>query len=297
MLTRQDKAIIRYCFSNGISARDLAQKYNRTAMRIYQIQWQPESEIFPSEDARSWFLAGIEAGNSLRQPQDDLQKPTNPLLQARQERCKLRQKLYCTRTKNLPIFRQQEPDVALDEQNAIEDDDVDAEQRGDTQAVARVIIEDMLHNLSARRRRYDPAVIKFGYILRSYSAACYDYMRKVLPLPSRQVITARFKGVERRLTRSYELPGDLDYVMASYFDRHPLQDIAERLDAGRLKKISDLSTQSSSTVLKIGHLSQVVLVETVPDHNVRSDGTAFLTRKYQNVTGLARKRKNSYRKI
>ena len=229
MLTRQDKAIIRYCFSNGISARDLAQKYNRTAMRIYQIQWQPESEIFPSEDARSWFLAGIEAGNSLRQPQDDLQKPTNPLLQARQERCKLRQKLYCTRTKNLPIFRQQEPDVALDEQNAIEDDDVDAEQRGDTQAVARVIIEDMLHNLSARRRRYDPAVIKFGYILRSYSAACYDYMRKVLPLPSRQVITARFKGVERRLTRSYELPGDLDYVMASYFDRHPLQHMNEPL--------------------------------------------------------------------
>ena len=233
MLTRQQKAIIRYCFTEGIPARDLAEKYARSPTRIDQIQWEPEFKIFGTDDEKSWFLAGVEAAISVQRAKMVVPEPANRLLQAREACRKVRQDLYSRRAKNLPNFAQQdrqireegiaeEEDIAEEEGIAEDDDSGDANQAVARETVSRLIIENMLQNLSGRRRRYHPMCVKFCYILRSYSAVCYDYMRKILPLPSRQTITAKFKDVERRLARSYQCPGDLDYVISSYFDRHPL---------------------------------------------------------------------------
>ena len=234
MLTRQQKAIIRYCFTEGISAQNLAETYARSLTRIYQIQWEPEFKIFATDDEKSWFLAGVEAALSVQRAKMVVPEPENRLLQAREERRKQRQELYGRRAKNLPNFAQKEHPVRqeediVEEEGIVEeevileeDDDGDANQAVTRETISRLIIENMLENLSGRRRRYHPMCVKFCYILRSYSAVCYDYMRKILPLPSRQTITTRFKDVERRLTRSYQRPEELDYVIAAYFDRHPL---------------------------------------------------------------------------
>ena len=135
MLTRQQKAIIRYCFTEGIPARDLAEKYARSPTRIYQIQWEPEFKIFGTDDEKSWFLAGVEAAISVQRAKMVVPEPANRLLQAREACRKVRQDLYSRRAKNLPNFAQQ--DRQIREEGIAEEEDI-AEEEG---------IEIRLHNI------------------------------------------------------------------------------------------------------------------------------------------------------
>ena len=229
MLTNIQRATIKYCFSHGVAATELAKRYDRTPQRIYQIAASQDLEIFGSEDAKSWFDAGVAAAKACF-PQNPDHIDTNRLVEARRARRMTRDGLIETRTKNLPVRSPVEED--RNEGEDVVCYEVDAPETGNDindAAIANLILENMSENLRSGRRRYEPVVMKFAYILRSYSAVCYDYMRRVLPLPSRQAIAANYKEVERKLTRCYEDPEQFDYVITSYFDRHPLPNMNQPL--------------------------------------------------------------------
>ena len=110
-----------------------------------------------------------------------------------------------------------------------EEKDADA-LRG--QPVSHVILDNMMNNLrrkGSNNYRYRQETLKFEYILRSYSAVCYDYLGSVLPLPSRQLLSSKYRIVEHVLEASYEDYESLDTVLLSCFDRNPLSFETERL--------------------------------------------------------------------
>ena len=119
------------------------------------------------------------------------------------------------------------------EYETIEDDSCPA-LGGSTSHVNSIgarMMSEMMENLlkqSQKQRRYSQETLRLGFILNSYSSACYGYLRKVLPLPSRQTISKRYKAVQQRLERSYQQI-DLDHILTCYFDRNPMQTMTEPL--------------------------------------------------------------------
>lgn len=90
----------------------------------------------------------------------------------------------------------------------------------------------MMQNLSRRSRcswRFNDDSVKFAYVVRSYSAVCYDYIRKVLPLPSRTLLSRKFGPVQKTLERNLARPECLDEIILGYFDRFPLSSNKEWL--------------------------------------------------------------------
>ena len=174
MLTNIQRATIKYCFSHGVAATELAKRYDRTPQRIYQIAASQDLEIFGSEDAKSWFDAGVAAAKACF-PQNPDHIDTNRLVEARRARRMTRDGLIETRTKNLPVRSPVEED--RNEGEDVVCYEVDAPETGNDindAAIANLILENMSENLRSGRRRYEPVVMKFAYILRSYSAVCYS---------------------------------------------------------------------------------------------------------------------------
>ena len=71
--------------------------------------------------------------------------------------------------------------------------------------VSQSILENMMQNLSRRSRcswRFNDDSVKFAYVVRSYSAVCYDYIRKVLPLPSRTLLSRKFGLFKKPLSET-----------------------------------------------------------------------------------------------
>ena len=73
-----------------------------------------------------------------------------------------------------------------------------------------------------RGRRYTSEVVDFSYVISRYSMAAYDVLRHVLPLPSRQTISCKFKALEKQLMSMYENEELCHALMTRYFERVPM---------------------------------------------------------------------------
>ena len=242
MLSQADKAIIKYCSEQGMSYQNIATAMNKSRQWMYQIAAQDYSQIFPCEEASLWFYAGIRAANMLHSTESLTSQP--PCKKKARNKDYYRQKAQkrdvsiqnLRKARGSEYCEQQEPEYKEedDEFCTTEEEDRCSSQsgvEGPSHILARSIIADIEQNMmreEPRTRRYCRSTVMFSYILRSYSSACYEYLRKVFPLPSRQLIMKQYRAIEERLESSYQTL-DLGYIIPAYFDRHPLKSMDETL--------------------------------------------------------------------
>ena len=237
MLSQADRAVIKYCRMQGLSDIKLGEVFNRSRERIFQIARAELSEIFPCEEASTWFHAGLHAASLLHgQKGCTLQQQTSG---------DARNKDYYARKahnremsiRNLQCARKSGCDETLEPEYSekdVDDPTVETEvcsSQSPSRILARTVIDDIEKNMTReqpRTWRYSRNTLMFSYILRSYSSVCYEYMRKVFPLPSRQLIMQYYRTIEEKLEKSYEKL-DLGYIVPGYFDRNPLKSMNETL--------------------------------------------------------------------
>ena len=183
-----------------------------------------------------FFEAGIKACN-ISQKRENLptETPTAPrLCDYRRIKAQAREALIAMRSQHLP-GRQQDftcSECCLEEEEEIGEIIDDDDSLSESVKLGRLVACSMIQNLekkSANARRYPMEVVKFAYVLKSYSTACYDYLRSVLPLPSRQILYSRYKVVERRIMTHYLNPDCMGEVIEAYLDRHPMNSLQEKL--------------------------------------------------------------------
>ena len=108
------------------------------------------------------------------------------------------------------------------------DDEVPEECAEDTceidEPLSTKILENIAQNLQRKKtgRRYPQAVIDFCYILSRYSMVAYNVLRSVLPLPSRQTLSNKYRRLEQNLMSMYENEGLTHELLMRYFDRAPM---------------------------------------------------------------------------
>ena len=228
MLGSMDFVQIKYMRLGGIPASRLAKMYQCSTQRIYQIASRNLSELFPSMEARMWFHAGVDAAKECVEESD--RGTMSPISRGRQRWLQHRREVREQWMKNLNRTKECARNKDTEEEYISEvDDDCRCEE---DEKLSSVILNNLAENSQQKHKnrwRYHPIVLKFAYILRSYSAVCYEYLRQVLPFPSRQVLATRYKSVERRLEDSHQSFNGLDYIITSYFDRHPLPVMNEPL--------------------------------------------------------------------
>ena len=239
MLRDSDKAIISYCSQMGAEAGELAKIFNKSSQWIGQIRKHPVSEYFPDVDAQRWFEAGIKACQISQKCEPPLTEMCTPprLCDYRRIKAQAREALITMRSQHLPN-RQQDLNCSehcLEEEE--EEEEIgeileDADSVSESVKLGRLITCNMMENLekkSANARRYPIEVVKFAYVLKGYSNVCYDYLRSVLPLPSRQILYSRYKEVERRIMTHYQNPDCMGEIIEAYLDRHPMESLQENL--------------------------------------------------------------------
>ena len=234
MLTEQEVAIIRYCHKNGMSQTQLGKVFERSRQRISQIVNDSHSQVFPSLEAESWFFAGIRAIELLspKTGEQDVKWPENFSRYHSH-----RKKLAEIRIQNLQKKQREREDCPPVEDSTInETNGDDLLEIGEYEEVrhqelGKELLSEIDANLAKgnpKSYRYSRKMVMFSYILRSYSNICYEYMRKILPLPSRQIIYKNFKEMERQLERGFTAR-DLDSIITSYFERAPMEHLEQRL--------------------------------------------------------------------
>ena len=229
-----DTAIIVYYLHNDISKRFLSEKFGKSREWMYQLAKRNLQSVFPDEQCRSWFDAGIKANTIMQEalfPEEETADAADhtPFWEFSRERRKEKAQLIAVRVKNLPTQRD-EPLEAFKEE--IRPAEQDSDEVNLDEAVPAMIIENITDNLAKKNRRgwrYANATLKFAYILRSYSNVCYEYLRKVFPLPSRQLLARNYRAVERELEATYQNYELFENLVTAYFDRHPLSHESERL--------------------------------------------------------------------
>ena len=233
MLSQRDKVIIKYCSDQGMPHAALAQHFQKTKQRIYQITAGDIIQLLPSEEAQSWFHAGIKAAELLKQWQTGQEPTLTPLMLGHQNYRKRQADLYKKRVENLQRAANKAYDTKCEQRGEPSFEEIEPQNETDDSyhSLTSAVLADIEQNLTRqnpRNRRYSQKTIALAYIIRSYSSACYEYLRKVLPLPSRQLLSRYFKSVEKRLSLSYETL-NLDTIMTAYFDRHPLKSMTQNI--------------------------------------------------------------------
>ena len=82
----------------------------------------------------------------------------------------------------------------------------------------------MQENLSRESRwgwRDNEETIKFVHVVMSYSAICLEWIRKILPLPSRSTLARKFRAVEKALQIKLSRPADFVDILLGYVDLVP----------------------------------------------------------------------------
>ena len=116
-----------------------------------------------------------------------------------------------------------------------EDEPEIEEESGDSvissDCLATRILENMTQNLVRDRRgwRYTEDVVDFAYVLSRCSMRAYNMLRLVLPLPSRQTLSAKYGKLEKDLMKMYENDGLCHALLDRYFERSPLSNEYEEL--------------------------------------------------------------------
>lgn len=239
-LSAFDIAIISYCVKNGACQSGLAQEFKKSRNWVHLLGQREVTELFPDENSMLWFNSGIRAANLLRRllpwkPDETVElpdersdeiKPVVPFWTYKAASLEQKRKLLAIRSQNLTRNCEgEDSDPLIDlptEEDVKEEDEI-----GDTSApadVSNLILENMLRNMSRGSRyawRYNEETLEFAFIVRSYSAVCYEWMRKVLPLPSRVTLSRKFGIVEKTLQGNLANPENFDDVLLGYFDRVP----------------------------------------------------------------------------
>ena len=203
-----DIAIISYCVKNGACQSGLAQEFKKSRNWVHLLGQRAVTELFPDENSMLWFNSGIRAANLLRRllpwkPDETVElpdetsdeiKPVFPFWTYKAASLEQKRKLLAIRSQNLTgNCEGEDSDPLID--LPTEEDVKEEDETGDTSApadVSNLILENMLRNMSRGSRyawRYNEETLKFAFIVRSYSAVCYEWLRKVLPLPSRVTLS------------------------------------------------------------------------------------------------------------
>ena len=235
-----DVAIISYCARNGACKAALARKFDKSEKWVYLLGKRDVTELFPDENSMLWFNAGLHAANVLREllpwkPEEHVELhdeqtvdsvPTFPFWNYRAASLEEKRKLLAIRAENLKGHTQagySDPLIDLPAGENVKEED-EADSTTASVHVANLILENMSRNLCRSSRygwRYNEETLKFAYIVRSYSAVCYEWMRKVLPLPSRVTLSQKFGLAEKTLQANLGNPEKFDDVLLGYFDRVP----------------------------------------------------------------------------
>ena len=227
-----DVAIINFCVKNGACQTSLANEFRKSRKWVYLLGQKTSQDVFPNEDSWLWFNAGIRASELLRRfaplkPEaDTTSAPGCAFWEHSRANREKRRALLARRVENLrpktPEAVSELEDPALEEEEEEEGEGDDGSAPPD---VCQAIIENMRENLSRESRwgwRYNEETIKFAYVVMSYSAICYEWIRKILPLPSRNTLARKFGAVEKALQTKLSRPSDFDDILLGYFDRVPL---------------------------------------------------------------------------
>ena len=240
---------------------ELGRIFQKSRVRIWQIASQNISDMFTSSEESLWFYAGACAA-MLPQLETDSSTPQQSPITFGHHNWRERQKrLYESRVANLPNdpknevegeegigevegeegigevegeegISEEEGEEGVSEEEGVCDELAEPEiPERCSLILARTILSDIERNLRVRNKahwRYNRKTVMFAYILRSYSSVCYEYLRKVLPFPSRQTISTYYRDIERKLEASYE-ERNVDYIITEYFNRHPLPSMTEKL--------------------------------------------------------------------
>ena len=221
----------------GTKAGELAKIFDRSPQWIGQIRKHHVSEYFPDVDAQRWFEAGIKACQISQKCEPPLTEMCTPprLCDYRRIKAQAREALITMRSQHLPN-RQQDLNCSEhcleEEEEEIGEILDDADSVSESVKLGRLITCNMMENLekkSANARRYPIEVVKFAYVLKGYSNVCYDYLRSVLPLPSRQILYSQYKEVERRIMTHYQNPDCMGEIIEAYLDRHPMESLHEKM--------------------------------------------------------------------
>ena len=235
-----DTAILVYCLHNGVSKSLLSRKFGKRREWMYQLAKRELQSVFPDEERRSWFNAGIMAQRIMHEAfVSDQEAETlstseeTPLWKFSKQKREESARLILKRASNLRSRKDSFREIESQETEPAEQDDASSCSNDETnQEVANAILQDLSNNLAEKRKRawrYSSATHKFAYIIRSYSNVCYDYLRKLFPLPSRQLLARKYRAVERELELAYENCESFEKLVTAYFDRHPLSHETERL--------------------------------------------------------------------
>ena len=238
-LSACENAIINYCVKNGACQMGLAREFGKSKQWVHVLGQRDAKELFPDENSMLWFNAGIRASDlrrrlrpwkpevpvALEDERSVESKPIFPFWTYKAARMEQERKLLEIRTGNLKGRCQARDSDPLIDLPAEEEEVTEEDETVNTSAsvhVSNLILQNMSRNLCRASRcgwRYNEETLKFGYIVRSYSAACYEWMRKVLPLPSRVTLSRKFGIAEKTLQTSLANPENFDDIILAYFDR------------------------------------------------------------------------------
>lgn len=233
-------ATIIYCLENGMSKTLLARRFGKSRSWMYSLTKRDLRTVFPNEESRVWFETGVKARQMLAELQENHSRSqnadtfvdvANALWEASRIKREAKKEQKWRRIQNLVQYRSIREEEEKGQPDEWEEEEKKDDDPVEGQPVSHLILANMMRNSTRKgsnNYRYTNETLKFAYILRSYSAVCYDYLRSALPLPSRQLLSSKYRIVERELEASYENYESLDTLLLSYFGRSPLSSESER---------------------------------------------------------------------
>ena len=241
MLSDEDRHVIHYCHLNGVTEQALAWYFSTTPRHIsgvirryrfeqaptwvYHFQLGAKAERLSRDltyaSTKGHKEAGIQTDLVVfpEPEQTIMHRPSVFSLERRMEKKQRKNQQRQRLKENLESLR------ARREERHCEDVLEECADEGEEDKdLAESLLENMTANLGRhlRGRRYTSEVVDFSYVISRYSMAAYDVLRHVLPLPSRQTISCKFKALEKQLMSMYENEELCHALMTRYFERVPM---------------------------------------------------------------------------
>ena len=244
MLSDSDRVVIWHCRNAGISTNALSLYFQRTPQHIRAIF--RSTKPFPEASSEMYFRLGVRAEQVARVlqlpaacnrkeaetqslPMDEM--PWTSFTMADVTQCSLAKRQHVRERRHqraerlmktregLRVSAQEE----LTPEEEIAEQDPENSQLADADLSFR-LLENFKLNLGRDRRgwRFSSDILDFGYVVSRYSMAAYNILRTILPLPSRQILSSKFKNVEKMLAKMYESEDLCHALLTRYFERVPM---------------------------------------------------------------------------
>ena len=243
MLTKSDKILIKHCFSQGVSAITLANRFKKTRQTIYtvlhdEIDWfgvqaidafelgvkaeRLVQELSHKQEDTSMVATTLPRVLSQRQP---FHKYHLAKIQERKEKVEARRQVLARVLNSLTSIVYDGPEV---ENMADGMDEIGTVEEALSMKIARNI-RDNLDKHDKRGWRFPQEVVDAGYVMSRYSQSAYNVLRELLPFPSRQTISAKYSALEQTLCTALQDVEAAHVLIEKYLERSPRQVEGEQL--------------------------------------------------------------------